>query len=183
MIKKGETRAVVDPKKILRTIRRLGLKKAEECSGIDTYFDKALFQKGYHFRVRKQPITYLKKEVRNFIYLKPHKPNFRKMNVYNTFALTVNDTVEAINLLKLAGHKPIFLEKWDRCSSYEIDGLKIELCYIYGWNWIVEIEGVIKTSEAALYKKILKTAKMLGLEEKDLTNIEPANYLFKKKYG
>jgi len=183
MIRKGETRAVVKPEKIRKTLRKLGKKVIEKSYGVDTYFGMALFKKNCHFRVRRQAFYYPKREVRRFIHLKPHAPNFRKMNVYTTFALGINDDKEAISLLTKENGKPIFAERWTGNELYLLNGLKIELCKIIGWGWVVEIEGKIKTTKEALYKKVLKTTKMLRLEEKDLTNIEPANYLFNKKYG
>ena len=183
MIRKGETRAVIKPEKIRNILKKRGKRMIERSSGVDTYFDMALFRKNCHFRVRRQTFSYPKKEVRMFIHLKPHKPNFRRMNVYSTFALKIDDDKEAVSLLKAAGYRQTFVEKWVSNELYELNGLKIELCRIIGWGWIVEIEGRIKTTKEALYRKVLETAEMLGLEEKDLTNIEPAYYLFKKKYG
>jgi adenylate cyclase class IV len=183
IVMKGETRMLVDPDYVLKTLKRLDAKHLKTSEGVDTYFDKELFESGRHFRVRKQPVYEPKETVNYFIHVKDHEPDYKKMNVYRTYALPQQSDVETIKTLKVLGYKPIFLEKWTDCKEFELNNTKVEIFKLVGWGWLMELEGVLEGQKHALYSRLVETLGMMGLEESNLTNEEPATHLFRKKYG
>jgi adenylate cyclase class IV len=180
---KGETRILVEPEPVLKKLKTLGAKHVKTSEGLDTYFGKELFESGRHFRVRRQPVYYPRKAVDYLIHVKDHEPDYKKMNVYKTYALPQRNDIETIKTLKVLGYEPIFLEKWTDCKEFELNDTKIEVCKIVGWGWLMELEGVLDVPKQELYSRLVDTLGILGLEEKDLTNEEPATHLFRKKYG
>jgi len=181
MIKKGEIRAIVKPEIIISKLKELGVKRKKLYEGIDFYFDKKLFQKGYHLRVRDQTVIYPKKTKEYFLSLKIHEPNFRKMNVYKSFHINVLDGKLMGKLLNHLGYKEIFIEQWDRCEEFKINNLKVELFFLKGWDWLIEVESIIEVPKEKLYNRFLETIDLFDLKEKDLALTEPAEYIFKKK--
>lgn len=182
MIKKGEIRALVNPRNIKSKLKELNAGKISVSKGKDIYFDKELFKKGYSLRVRERNFFYPRKEEQYFLHLKIHGPDFRKMNVYNNWIIKINGTNVTRNLLKQLGCKEIFVVSWNSCEEFEVNGVKFELFYLKGWDWLIEIESVIKGLKKQVYNKLLETLALFDLYEKDLTPIEPAEYIFNKKF-
>lgn len=183
VVRKGEIRALVEPGSILQRLESNEARRTKFSEGTDIYFGRELFENGYHFRARKQRIYYPKKTEEYFIHIKDHEPDYRKMNVYTTYALPQHDHKETVEAMKLLGHKEIFTEKWKGCTEFELNDTKIEVVRIINWGWLVELEGAIRGPKTALYSKLIETLGMIGLDEQDLTRTEPAAYLFKRKYG
>jgi adenylate cyclase class IV len=181
-IKKCEIRAVVNPRTIRLKLGKLGAKKIKVSKGTDFYFNKELFENGSHLRLRKQSIIYPTKKDQFFLTLKLHYPNFRNMNVYRNITVAVDNFKSLKDLSRKIHNKEIFIEKWKNCEEFKINGTKIELFYLEGWNWLIEIEDFIEKSERQTYEKFLNILKLFGLNEKSLTSIEPAQHLFNKKY-
>lgn len=182
MIKKGEIRVVANPEDVRSKLKKLGAKKIKVSEGMDFYFNKELFKKNFHLRVRKQKVFYPKKEEQSSLTLKIHEPNFGKMNVYDFYIVYVADNKTTRDLLVQLGYKEIFIETWNNCEEFKVNDTKVELFYLRGWNWLMEIEGVIKKSKKQTYDKLLKTLNLLGFNEKDMISIEPAQYIFNKNY-
>ncbi len=181
-IKKCEVRTVVNPKTVRFKLGKLGAKKVKVSEGIDFYFSKELFENGKHLRLRKQSIIYPTKKDQFFLTLKLHYPNFRNMNVYKNITVAIDNFKSLKDLSRKILDKEIFIEKWKNCEEFKINDTKIELFYLEGWDWLIEVEDFIEKSERQTYEKFLKILKLLGLNEKNLTPIEPARYLFNKKY-
>lgn len=182
MIRKGEIRTLVDPENTRSKIKELDAKKIKVSSGRDVYFSKELFEKGFFLRVRREMLSYPKNEEQCFLHLKTREPNLKKMNVYNNWIIRIDDTETTIDLLKQLGYKEIFVELWDDCEEFEISGVKIDLFYLRGWDWLIEIESVIKTTKEQVYDKLLEILALFDLQEKDLIITEPAEYIFKKQF-